>query len=177
MVSRFGLMVALLAGVALWLAGTPWAHARLGETLAQLKTRFGEPQTVKAVQTPVAKEYVFQGKDGVQVSAFCRGTVCEKITYNRVFGGLKDEEIQQLLKINGPIWIEEKTPQWEIVKNRNAGRMWRREDSQAWAETGKISRYLCIMTFDWLNAEAKATAEAEAQQAREAAKPQKLNGF
>jgi len=95
----------LAAAIGVCLGSVPTAQARLGETLAQLKARFGDVVKVTALQIPVATEYTFKGGRDIAVLACLRGGVCEKITYYRQGRRLTDEEIQQLLTANGQTWI------------------------------------------------------------------------
>ena len=166
-----------IAILATWLACGSVAQARLGENLAQLKARFREPVKVTALQIPVATEYVFKGDRDIAVLACLRGGACEKITYYRQGQRLTDEEIQQLLTVNGRTWIPAANPTWEFVKHRRFSRSWQRDGSAVWAECGpqySTPHYLSVMTFDWLKAEVAAEA---AEKERKPAQPKKLEGF
>ena len=132
--------------------GVP-AQARLGETLEQLTERFGAPTLdypPETLRPPITRQCEFR-KDAIRIRACFRGEVCEKITYSSSGKAFTDKEAEGFLKANGATWIEEKNPTWAIVKGRKAQRMWRRNDSQAWAE--QTGGSLAIMTFDWLRAE------------------------
>lgn len=175
-VSRMGFRLASLVGVAMWLAGGSVARARLGETLAQIQARFGKgahnPLVWVGFESPLKPDFYAFGKDGVSIyTYFWRGT-CGRVIYVKPQQNFTEDDLMELLKANGGLWIEEKNPTWDLVKNRKAQRMWRREDNKAWAELRSSSR-LELVTFDWLAAE----RDVEAQKARDATTPKKLKGF
>ena len=86
-----------LATIALFLTLSATSHARIGETLAELKTRYGEGRSIspRIAQT---EQYEWQ-KDGYTIQASIRNNVCILEFFHRNDTLMTDEDIKALLKI------------------------------------------------------------------------------
>ena len=91
----------LLLTILIFMSASIALHARYGETLEQLETRFGKGS--KAVLTPNDKN-IFDAingfkKNDVNITAYMIDGKCERITYNNA-KGFTEEEISNLLEAN-----------------------------------------------------------------------------
>ena len=109
-------------------------HARYGETLEQLETRFGKANISNT--RSVADVIYYFNKNGVTITAYMLNAKCEKISYNnpKVF---KDEEIMTLLELNKQksLWIPLSNPRrFDGKKEPIPKKCWQSEDYRLYAE-------------------------------------------
>ncbi|MBN8422174.1 MAG: hypothetical protein J0L73_24885 [Verrucomicrobia bacterium] len=90
-------MKPLAATLALLLALTATSHARVGETLAELKARYGEGKSISP-RMAGTEQYEWQ-KDGYTIQASLRGSVTVLEFFHRNDTVMTDDDIKALLKV------------------------------------------------------------------------------
>ena len=90
-------MKPLLATLGLLLALTVTSHARVGETLAELKARYGEGKSISPRMADT-EQYEWQ-KDGYTIQASLRGNVTVLEFFHRNDTVMTDDDIKALLKV------------------------------------------------------------------------------
>jgi hypothetical protein len=90
-------MKPLLTVLCACMALTATTHARIGETLAELKARYGEGKSVspRMAQT---EQYEWQ-KDGYKIQASLRNNVTVLEFFHRIDTQMTDDDIKALLKV------------------------------------------------------------------------------
>lgn len=139
--------------------GAALAQARLGETLTDCKSRYGEP-----LKQDEKTQVVMFRKSGVYITcAFFEGK-CDKIWYQREDGEqFSDVEFEALRESNkaGSEWME---PARKMI----GGDMWHTTDASRIAVRLISPRMIQIATKEQIEREAEATARKEKE---------RLNGF
>lgn len=87
----------LIATLGLFLSLTAISHARVGETLAELKTRYGEGKSISP-RIAGTEQYEWQ-KDGYTIQASLRGGVTILEFFHRNDTLMTDDDIKSLLKV------------------------------------------------------------------------------
>ncbi|MHB1083200.1 MAG: hypothetical protein ACYC67_27660 [Prosthecobacter sp.] len=87
----------LLASLGLFLALTATTHARIGETLAELKARYGEGKSVSP-RMANTEQYEWE-KDGYIIQASLRNNITVLEFFHRTDTLMTDDDIKALLKV------------------------------------------------------------------------------
>lgn len=157
------------------------AHARLGETLAELEKRFGKGKLQSKIYTkpPFTTIYEFK-KNGVTIRAyFVGGNQCDMISYSAPAGQhLKPENIQTLLAINS------QDSKWKKLSNpdlfKDAFRAatfkesWKREDGKMFAFK-TVTSTLAIFTQNYIDKQKEHDKKVAGEKAKK--EKHKLDGF
>ena len=137
-----------------WLAlglSTSAVQARLGETMAECKVRYGEP--VERKLAPNLDEMVLFKKDDFKYGVGLKNGKCVVLILGKVSNDpLTDEEVKILLIANdgGSIWKKRIKPA--------ANEVWVREDNYAVAQLAPQG-ILTLVTSEYMKAELKKKAE------------------
>jgi hypothetical protein len=142
----FSAMAIRVACLALFL-GVPSAFARYGETVDQLKERYGQGRVTKTGQTTerhFAEEVWSFKKDPFSIKAYVTKGICVRIVYQTANGSpIKPEDVTMLLDVNkgDSLWLKSDQP-----TNYEGGKIapvqsWRRIDQKAYGMQYKNAIY------------------------------------
>lgn len=99
---------------------TPLAQCRVGETLAELTTRFGEGrENSQKIRLPGHDQYYFE-KDGIGVQCVMSGDQCIMEVFHRIGTKITDQDIKEILRTeaDGHGWGLIKPERWNRGDNK-----------------------------------------------------------
>lgn len=150
-------------------------HARYGETVDQLETRFGKAN-ISPIKSFSDVIYYFN-KNGTTITTYMINAKCERISYNNN-KGFKDEEIMTLLELNkqNSLWAPIVKPRrFDGKKDSLPSKCWQSEDLKLYAEKYGSAT---LVIFSKLYLEKEQQYEKKLQEEKEKTKnASKVEGF